>query len=178
MMRTPIWEPESKIVEEMFDTEGTLQPMNMHYFDVHNIYQPSPEGMDFIEALANTDADHIDLFKCKTVQIMLTAQQENWLLIDWLAFFMPQFLQLIIFWYWSNIVLPNLKTDEALFEHQNNICGILLNVISVYLLIMEIPIFIKSPINYSKKPIKWVNLAAIILMFINVLNPGITVEFW
>ena len=71
MLRTPIWTPESEIVDAMFDKDGALQPMFLTYFDVPGIYLPTPTGMDFVKALAHTD--EVDLFKYKSVQIIITA---------------------------------------------------------------------------------------------------------
>ena len=97
--------------------------------------------MDFIHSLCK--CSDVDLFKNKSIQILLTAQQENWLWMDWVAFFMPQILQLLVFFYWSNIVIPNLDSENESFGDMADVCEFLLVVISIYDLIMEIPIFIK-----------------------------------
>ena len=47
---------------------------------------------------------------------------------------------------------------------------VILIVISVYDLIMEIPIIIKARLNYFNRLIKVINLIAVILIFINVAN--------
>ena len=55
----------------------------------------------------------------------------------------------------------------------------ILVIISVYDLLMEIPIFIKSPRRYFERLIKVVNLVAVILIFINVADPDVKMtHFW
>ena len=71
MLRSEIWSPEKKIVNEMFDKSGALLPMYMQYFDMPEIYQPSLAGMDFIYALA--ECKDVDLFKNKSIQMIITA---------------------------------------------------------------------------------------------------------
>ena len=86
-------------------SEGALQPMNLYYLDVPNIFSNTPEGMDLIYALSKTD--DMSIFNSKSVQIIIDEQQGRWLNIDYLAFLLPETLQLICFVYWSNIILPN-----------------------------------------------------------------------
>ena len=128
--------------------------------------------MDFIEALAA--CKDVDLFKNKSIQILITAQQENWLWIDYVAFFLPMLIQLLAFWYWSNIIIVNLDKDTGDFETQATVTEIILIGISVYDLIMEIPIIVKAKWLYFNRLIKVINLIAVILIFINVANRDTT----
>jgi len=82
--------PESQMKEELFDKEGALQPMSLMYLDVPNLYSNTPEGMDLIYALMA--AEDLSIFALKSVQIIIDAQQERWLRIDYIAFFGPELL--------------------------------------------------------------------------------------
>ena len=57
-----------------------------------------------------------------------------------LAIGLPIIIQLVTYWYWSNMLLPNLKIDADFgFQKQTDFCNVILNLLSVYLLIMQIP---------------------------------------
>ena len=87
-------------------------------------------------------------------------------------------IQLIVFFYWSNIVIPNLDLEQD-FDKHGDVCEFLLVVISIYDLIMEIPIFIKLTYRYFFNLIKGVNLIAVILILYNIANRDVTTEsFW
>lgn len=98
--------------------------------------------------------------------------------IDVVAFFMPRVIQLIIFAYWSNIVLPNLDTDTS-FSDQNVACSYLMNLISLYILIMDIPRLVAQPKLYVRSLSTWVNLTVLVLILVNTVDQDIESErFW
>ena len=76
---------------------------------------------------------------------------------------MPRILQLVIFTYWSNIVLPNLGVHSHDFNHQNRVASYSMNVISVYILSMEIPSIMKHQWAYIR-PATITNLSCRILI--------------
>ena len=83
---------------------------------------------------------------------------------------MPIVIQLLAFWYWSNIIIVNLDQDSEDFKTQATVLEMILIVTSVYDLLMEIPIIIKARLSYFNRLIKVINLIAVILIFINVAN--------
>jgi succinate-acetate transporter protein len=91
--------------------------------------------------------------------------------IDIFAFFLPRVIQLFIFFYWSNIVLPNLDAqDNASFAEQNTACSYLMNIISLYILIMDIPRLLAAPKLYVKSVTSFVNLTVLFLILINSVD--------
>lgn len=70
------------------------------------------------------------VFGLKSVQIMIDAQYERWFWVDFSAFFMPELVQLMLFWYWSNIILINL--GQPSFDDQNTVVSVLLLILIGY----------------------------------------------
>ena len=68
------------------------------------------------------------VFGLKSVQIMIDAQYERWFWVDFSAFFMPELVQLMLFWYWSNIILINV----GYFDNQNTVVSALLVILIGY----------------------------------------------
>ena len=68
------------------------------------------------------------VFGLKSVQIMIDAQYERWFWVDFSAFFMPELVQLMLFWYWSNIILINV----GYFDNQNTVVSVLLLILIGY----------------------------------------------
>ena len=68
------------------------------------------------------------VFGLKSVQIMIDAQYERWFWVDFFAFFMPELVQLMLFWYWSNIILINV----GYFDNQNTVVSVLLLILIGY----------------------------------------------
>ena len=118
-------------------------PMNLQYYDAPDIYRHTPVGMDFIWALHKTD--NLELFALKSVQILIDNHWSYWRRLNTLLFGLPILANLLIFWYWSNIVLPNtqLEQDDS-FDTQSKICIVALNFISFYFILMEIPIIYRN----------------------------------
>ena len=73
------------------------------------------------------------VFGLKSVQIMIDAQYERWFWVDFSAFFMPELVQLMLFWYWSNIILINL--GQGNFDDQNTVVSVLLVILIGYFIL-------------------------------------------
>ena len=146
--------------------EGVSQKtMIMRYVDVPRLHQTNDEGRDFINALAANP--NIELFDLESIQLMINAQQKHWLKLDMAFFFLPRFMQLLIFTYWSNIVLPNLGANVHDNENQNRNCSIVMNVLSFYIILMDIPRFMEDYWAYFQRLHTLINLAVLLLIFIN-----------
>ena len=113
--------------------------------------------MDLMYTLAQ--ADNIELFQKKSVQILIDHQYSHWQKRSNWMFGFPLIAQLVIFWFWSNIVIVGEKfelEEEALLGDDaskiwyipNTICIILMNVLSLYFLVNEIPQAIKMGRKY------------------------------
>ena len=81
---------------------------------------------------------------------------------------LPMFIQLLVFWYWSNIVLVNLKTDTDLFEPQDRVCRIILNITAFYLLAIEVTTVYKRRVEYVKTMTRLFNLITPVLIMHNL----------
>ena len=89
------------------------------------------------------------------------------------------FIQLLVFWYWSNIVLVNLKTDADLFEPQDIVCRISLNVTAVYLLAIEVTTVYIRKLAYINSMTRLFNLITPVLIMHNLwVKETQTTSFW
>ena len=114
LMYTNIWVPESDIREKLFDPKQALSPMNLQYLDLPYIFAPTYKGFDFIYALSK--CNNMDIFTLKSVQIVIDCHARYWDRLNYLCVGLPMLINLLVFWYWSNIVLPNLDKQPELFE--------------------------------------------------------------
>ena len=120
---------------------------------------------------------NIELFNNKTVQVLINAQQKQWMKIDVLGFFLPRIIQLLCYTLWSNIVLPNKESGD--FDAANTACLYIMNIISLYILVMEVPRMIAAPKLYFTSLSVLVNLACVTLIFINSVDYDLHSErFW
>ena len=140
--------------------------MEMQYCDVPSLYKPTDIGKDFIVALAKNP--NIELFNNKTIQVLINAQQKQWMKIDVLAFFLPRITQLFFFNVWSNIVLVNKESGD--FDDADTACKYIINIISLYILAMDIPRMIAAPKLYFTSLSVLVNLVCVTLIFINTVD--------
>ena len=134
--------------------------------------------MDFLNALKVTE--DIDLFGLKSIQILIEAHQKYWLKRHFLVIGFPQFLQLVVYFYWSNFVLINIDTSDS-FKRANDIVVIILNVLSAYLIFIELPVMWNQKLNYFKNIMSWVNWTIFILIFKNSIDVQVQVywqSFW
>ena len=175
MVRAKIWDSENKMKEALFDETKSLQPMVMQYMDVPQLHYNTLEGMDFIDALSKSN--DLELFALKSVQVLIDAQHSYWFKIDFYAFFLVELFQLIIFWFWSNIVLPNEKEGDK--NTSNTVLSIILVCTLIYFVIMEAPQIYKAPIKYVTNEIKIVNFLVLLGIFSNVIRDDYTqTGFW
>ena len=92
---------------------------------------------------------------------------------------MPMFVQLLVFWYWSNIVLVNLKSDTDLFETQDIVCRVILNITAFYLLAIEATTVYRRNIEYIKSMTRLFNLITPVLIMHNLwVKETQTTSFW
>ena len=97
--------------------------------------------------------------------------------IDVLGFFLPRITQLLFYTLWSNIVLPNKESGD--FDAANTACLYIMNIISLYILVMEVPRMIAAPKLYFTSLSVLVNLACVTLIFINSVDYDLHSErFW
>ena len=155
--------------------------MELMYLDIPVMHTHTPEGMDLVDALAFSK--DTSLFALKSVQILIDAQSEHWLKIDYLAFFLPEVIQLLVFWYWSNLVLPYLKCEEAdrnsSTKDQEAVCSVIMFLINIYMVAQEVPALIRSPLKYLTSALKIANIGAVILLFFNIFNENYChTDFW
>ena len=94
--------------------------MDLKYLDIPHIHTATKIGSKFIEALghcsdAKNNKNGIEIFKNKSVQIIVDNHWEHWRFFNMTCVGLPMLIQLAVFWYWSNIVLVNLPLDRDLF---------------------------------------------------------------
>ena len=138
VLETKIWAPEKDIQDKVFEKEGALLPMKLEYIDIPDLFRNTAEGINFIYALEKTE--RLDLFAIKTVQIIIDHQWKYWRVANGLVFGLPAIINLAVFWYYSNIVLPNLNDEDDSFRSSRRFCLIIMNSISVFFILNELPI--------------------------------------
>ena len=97
----------------MFEKQGTFQPMNLRYLDMPFFYHHSELGFEFVNALE--ECENLDLFKLPSVQIMIDSQMDYWYNVIGFGLALPLILQLIIFWYYSNVVISHVLEEPEWF---------------------------------------------------------------
>lgn len=79
-------------------------------------------------------------------------------------------LQLLCFWYWSNIVVTSLNKDADKWDPHNQACQTFLTVTAVYLLFIEITGVYRAGLGYIRDFTRLFNLIVPTLNMINVYN--------
>ena len=96
----------------IFTNSGAKQPTRFETIDLPELFQQGNRGRAFIEAL--TECKDHEFFTQKSVQVLVDHHYHFWYKINLLSVGLPAFLQLILFWSWSNIILPiRMKTIET-----------------------------------------------------------------
>ena len=88
--------------------------MQLNYLDIPYMYARTERGMEFIQALVDDSIrkDDVSLFGLASVQIIIEHHEKYWKKRNLLFFGLPLLLQLIIFWLWSNLLLPGIQVDK------------------------------------------------------------------
>ena len=138
--------------------------------DIPHIYSKTPEGIDFIYALKNTDLSN---FALPSVQIIIDSQLDYWGKVNAYYIGLPMTVQLVVFWYWSNIVLFNLpKNDDvqSSFQTQHDVCRVILCITAFYLLAIEITALVDRKWKYFLQVTRLLNVITPLLLLLNVFS--------
>ena len=162
----------------MFKDKGKLQPMDLQYLDVPNIHINTPVGKDFIYGLA--ECEDLELFNNGVIQILIDNHWEFWRSYSRFSYGLPLVIQLLVFWYWSNIVIVNLKNDKDTFEIQHNICVFIIVILVFYFLLYDLPSIFKNHYKYFLESQNIVTIVLAILLLINCFHDAtdLSVTFW
>ena len=68
---------------------------------------------------------------------MIDSHDNYWFKKNLVYIGLPMLLQLITFWYWSNIVMTNIDIDYDKYKTHNIVCQVILSITAVYLLTLE-----------------------------------------
>ena len=152
--------------------------MKLEYLDIPYVYCNTEAGAMFIYALK--ESDDLSLFARKSVQIMIDEHHQYWSSrIFWGTGF-PMIIQLVAFWYWSNIVIINLDENSDAFVHQDTVCKVILVGTSFYLLFLELTAMWRRRLDYFEgSSFKVVAIVVPTLLMMNVLNEKVEdPAFW
>lgn len=69
VVETAVWCTEHEVKDELYNTEGQLQPMKLNFLDVQYLFHDSNIGRDFIEALY--ECENFDFFMNPVVQLII-----------------------------------------------------------------------------------------------------------
>ena len=124
----------------------------------------SEKGKEFIEAL--TECTDRSIFELRSVQILVDHHYRFWYKINFYSILMPYFLQVFLFWVWSNFVLAmrlhdlrrenisaalgqQIETEDWSLGDYNDGFKLAILIITVYLVIDDFTILIQSCCNCS-----------------------------
>ena len=142
--------------------------MLLSYLDIPNVYRPSAEGFDFIQALGK--CLDIGIFRNQTVQIIVDNHWAYWRNKYMYYIGLPMVVQLCAFWYWSNFVLINLKKSYDTFNTQDRILRMVLICTAIYLLLIETTVIIKLKWKYLSTATRLFNLITPVLIMTNIFT--------
>ena len=122
----------------------------------------------------------MDIFTLKSVQIVIDCHARYWDKLNYLCVGLPMLINLLVFWYWSNIVLPNLDKQPEFFEKPDAICRIFLVCTACYSFLLEITAIVKRLHLYLNDTARIFNICTPILILKNAFNTENRTEpyFW
>jgi len=88
--------------------------MDLRYLDAPNIHKNTPVGMDFVKALSK--CGDLELFNNGVIQILLDNHWKYWSFWSRVLVGLPLVIHLLVFWYWSNIVVVNIASNPDTFK--------------------------------------------------------------
>lgn len=83
--------------------------------------------------------------------MLIDYQYNYWNNQQYWAIGLPMICQLIIFWYWSNIVIANIESDPIDFAWQETLCIWLLMASAIYLITIELTAIYEEKHMYVSK---------------------------
>ena len=99
-----------------------------------------------------------------------------------LFFGLPLVVQILVFWLWSNFLLPGLMIDEDdgyNLKAWTSACEVVLNFISFYFLILEIPQMIHKHLRYFLSLEKLIIFISPVFILYNTINQDLDQpSFW
>ena len=79
-------------------------------------------------------------------------------------------VNLAFFWYWSNVVLPNLKKDFETMSYWDDVCRVALSITGFYLLLMELSAIVRRGPKYFTDMARLFNIITPWLILQNVFT--------
>ena len=124
------------------------------------------------------DTEDIEIFGLKSIQILIESHQQYWLKRHLLVIGLPQLLQLLLYFYWSNFILVKYESSDY-YKDANTQVTVLMNIISAYLILIDLPIMWNRKLNYFNSINVWVTWTVYILIFVNSIDVQVKSEsFW
>ena len=124
------------------------------------------------------DTEDIEIFGLKSIQILIESHQQYWLKRHLLVIGLPQLLQLLLYFYWSNFILVKYEASEY-YRDANKQVTVLMNIVSAYLILIDLPIMWNRKLNYFYSINVWVSWTVYILIFVNSIDVQVRSEsFW
>ena len=124
------------------------------------------------------DTEDIEIFGLKSIQILIESHQQYWLKRHLLVIGLPQLLQLLLYFYWSNFILVKYEASEY-YRDANKQVTVLMNIVSAYLILIDLPIMWNRKLNYFNSINVWVSWTVYILIFVNSIDVQVKSEsFW
>ena len=160
------WARESAIQKAVYEeTEGSYRPMELVYFDLPFLHLHTEEGMDFLDALK--DNKNKATFARPSVQTLVDKQWERWRWFNVRFNVAPMTLQLILFWFWSNVLLPNV--DDPDLDMVFNVSEISILMFSLYLIGIELSeLYISGLRSYLQNTQQLIEVGATIFVLFQI----------
>jgi len=151
--------------------------MNLLQMDLPGLDSRTPEGLSFFAALCKSPDQTI--FNLRSVQILIDHHDEYWYRISVLYNGVPVTIMLILFWYWSNVVLPKKFLEFEVIETQHIVLRVLIGIVAIYLLLIELSTIVSSRGEAIRSASRLYSIAAPVLLLVNIFRQNTDeVGFW
>ena len=105
-----------------------------------------------------------------SIQIVIDCHASHWDRLNYLFLGLPMLINLLVFWYWSNIVLPNLDKNSETFENPDKVCRSFIWITEIYMIILEISAISKRLKSYFSDFSRVLNILTPIIVLINAAS--------
>ena len=99
-----LWGNVKEMADSVFKKDEPRMPTKIQTLDLPDLHEPCPRGREFVEALG--ECPDKSFFKLKSVQIIIDNHFSYWDSINLKYLVIPAFINLLLFWFWNNVVLP------------------------------------------------------------------------
>ena len=148
----------------MFETKGTVQPMDYVHFDMPQIFAKTKPGFDLMFALEA--CDKIEIFSHPSIQMLVRCHWNIWRKKNFWFHGFSLMLTLMIVSVWSNIILVH---KEMVSETVLNFFAVAIVSLASYSFVINIMVYVRMSVGDKKENYRASHLAYTLLHTIGPL---------